>query len=102
MPGEQKTISLRETEGQSIHGIVSFSSDRPVALTALQKTLNIRSETVKMELPPISEATYFPYVPNGGGLSTEFRLANTSAQQAGGQLEFTTPSGEPATTTILR
>ncbi len=102
LPGEQKTISLRETEGQNIHGIVSFSSDHPVTLTALQETLNIRSGTVKMELPPISEAAYFPYVPNGGGLSTEFRLANTSAQQAGGQLGFKTPSGEPAITTILR
>jgi len=102
LPGEQKTISLRGIEGQSIHGIVGFSSDRPVTLTALQKTLNIRSEIIEMELPPISEAAYFPYVPNGGGLSTEFRLANVSVQQAGGQLEFVTPNGEPATATILR
>jgi len=50
----------------------------------------------------LSDEPFSPYVPNGAGLATEIRLANTSTGPIGGRLEFFTPAGAPATGTILR
>ena len=101
-PGQQDTLSVRTAFGAGVRGVVQISSNQAVTVTARQSVTNIRGETIESELPPLSPGSLFPYVPNGGGLSTEFRLANLSAERVQGQIEFLLPSGEPAARTILR
>ena len=101
-PGEQQTVSALAAFGAGARGVMELRSSVPVAVTVRQQVTNIRGEVVESELPPLSPGSVFPYVPNGGGLSTEFRLANVSGERAEGQLAFVMPSGEPADATIIR
>ncbi|MCZ6772371.1 MAG: hypothetical protein O7G83_10395, partial [Proteobacteria bacterium] len=101
-PGAQTVLSIKDLAGANARGIVVVNSESAIAVAARQTTLNIRSESIETELPAIAAHEFFPYVPNGGGLSTEFRLGNLSDNRADGALEFLLPSGEPATGTILR
>ena len=101
-PGQQETLSVRTAFGAAARGVVQLSSSLAVTVTARQRVTNIRGEAIESELPPLSPGSLFPYVPNGGGLSTEFRLANVSTERVQGQLEFLLPTGMPATGTILR
>ena len=101
-PGEQRTASARAAFGPGARGVMELRSDVPVSIVVRQQVTNISGEAVETELPPLSPGSVFPYVPNGGGLSTEFRLANASAERAEGQLAFLMPSGEPAVSTIIR
>ena len=88
--------------GAGARGVLELRSSLPVTVTALQQVTNIRGETIESALPPLSPGNVFPYVPNGDGLSTEFRLANVSPSRVEGRLAFTMPSGEPASGTIIR
>ena len=101
-PGEQRTVSAHEVFGAGARGAVELRSNMAVTVTARQQVTNIRGEVVESELPPLSSGAVFPFVPNGGGLSTEFRLANASGDRAEGRLAFLRPSGEPAEATIIR
>ena len=101
-PGVQVIVSLRAELGADIQGVVELSGNMPVTVTARQSVTNIRAELIESELPALAAESIFPYVPNGGGLSTEFRFANRSAEPIDGYLEFTLPDGEPAEGTILR
>ena len=101
-PGEQQTVSALAAFGAGARGVMELRSSVPLAVTVRQQVTNIRGEVVESELPPLSPGSVFPYVPNGGGLSTEFRLANLSGERVQGQLAFAMPSGEPADTTIIR
>lgn len=100
--GEQRIVSALAAFGAGARGVMELRSDVPVSITVRQQVTNIRGEAVETELPPLSPGSVFPYVPNGGGLSTEFRLANPSTERAEGQLAFLMPSGEPADSTIIR
>lgn len=99
---EQQTVSALALFGTGARGVLELRSSVPVTVTARQHVTNIRGEIVESELPPLSRGGVFPYVPNGGGLSTEFRLANVSGERAEGRLAFLMPSGEPADATIIR
>ncbi len=101
-PGTQMILSIRDLAGAAAHGIVTVASDNAIVVAARQITLNIRSESIETELPAVAANEFVPFVPNGGGLSTEFRLGNMSKNAATGALEFLLPSGQPATGTILR
>ena len=101
-PGEQRTVSAHGVFGAGARGVIELRSNVAVTVTVRQHVTNIRGEVVVSGLPPLSSGTVFPYVPNGGGLSTEFRLANVSGERAQGQLAFLRPSGEPADATIIR
>lgn len=100
--GTQMILSIRDLAGATAHGVVTVSSDTAIVVAARQTTFNIRSESVETDLPAVAANEFIPYVPNGGGLSTEFRLINLSGNMADGALEFLLPSGQPASGTILR
>ena len=101
-PGEQQSVSALAAFGAGARGILELRGSVPVTVTVRQQVTNIRGEIVESELPPLSTGSVFPYVPNGGGLSTEFRLANVSGERVEGHLAFVMPSGEPADATIIR
>ena len=101
-PGTQTVLSIRELAGAAAHGVVTVNSETAIVVAARQTTLNIRAESIETELPAVAANAFIPYVPNGGGLSTEFRLSNLSENTADGALEFLLPSGDPASGTILR
>ena len=101
-PGEQRTVSAQEVFDDGARGVLELRSNAAVTVTVRQHVTNIRGEVIESELPPLSSGAVFPYVPNGGGLSTEFRLANVSGDRAEGELAFLRPSGEPADATIIR
>ena len=100
--GERKTLGVRAEFGAAARGVLELSSRLAVTVTARQRVTNIHGETIESELPPLAPATVFPYVPNGGGWSTEFRFANLSSEPMEGELEFLLPTGEPASGTLLR
>ena len=100
--GEQQTVSTLAAFGAGAKGVLELRSATPVAVSARQHVTTIRGDVVESELPPFSQGSIFPFVPNGGGHSTEFRLANVSAERAEGRLAFLMPSGEPAEATIIR
>jgi len=101
-PGRTGLRVPRAGFGAGARGVMELRSNVAVVVTARRHVTNIRGEVVESELPPLSSGAVFPYVPNGGGLSTEFRLANVSGDRAEGQLAFLRPSGEPADATIIR
>ncbi len=100
--GQQRTVSARMAFGEGARGVLELRATVPVSVTASQHVTNIRGERVESELPALSRGGVFPYVPNGGGISTEIRLANVSGERAEGHLAFLLPSGEPADSTIMR
>jgi hypothetical protein len=101
-PGETAELSAAQEFGAEVSGVVELESDVEITVTARQSVTNISGDLIESELPPLVAAPYFPYVHNGQGISTEFRLANPSARRMEGQLEFARPGGEPADATILR
>jgi len=101
-PGEQVIVSVLAELGENVHGIIELSSNLGVTVTVRRSVTNIRAELIESELPALAVESIFPYVPNGGGLSTEFRFANRSAESIDGYLEFILPDGGPANGTILR
>ena len=100
--GERRTVSTLAAFGAGAKGVLELRGSAPVTVTARRRVTAVRGGVVESELPPLSPGGVFPYVPNGGGISTEFRLANASAEPAAGQLRFLLPSGEPADATIIR
>ena len=101
-PGEQTVLSVRALSGDGAKGVFSVTGDASLVVTAHQTTANIRAEQVDVELPPLGDAQFAPYVPNGAGIATEVRLANMSSEPAAGLLVFSESDGESATGTILR
>ncbi len=101
-PGEQAELSVAREFGVGASGVVELDSDIEITVTARQSVTNISGDLVESELPPLTSASYFPYVHNGQGVSTEFRLVNLSAERVDGQLVFARPNGESANETILR
>ncbi len=101
-PGEQAVLSVRALAGASANGVFSVSGGDAIVVAARQETTNIRAEQVDVELPPLGDAQFAPYVPNGAGIATEVRLANTASEPTAGTLLFTGPDGAPASLTILR
>ena len=101
-PGQQLLSSVRELAGVSARGQFTIESSVPVFAAAHQQTLNIRSELIDVGLPALNNAVNVPFVANGQGISTEFRLTNTGSRSVGGELQFVTATGSPAETTILR
>ena len=101
-PGAQVVVSLRDEFGADAHGVVELESDLELTVSARQTVTNLRAEVVEAELPALSGGTFFPFVPNGQGLSTEFRFANLSDDRIDGTLVFMQSNGEPAAGTILR
>ena len=101
-PGEQAVLSVRALAGASANGVFSVSGDDALVVAARQQTTNIRAEQVDVELPPLGNAKFAPYVPNGAGIATEIRLANTASEPTAGTLLFLEPDGAPASRTILR
>ena len=99
---EQMIMDLGEAVPDMAQGILRVMSEQEIVVSALQRTLNIRGEMIESGLPKIQAATLYPYVINGEGFSTEIRLANTTAQEMTGQLEFHLPDGQAASETILR
>lgn len=103
--GQQVVRRVSDLFGDEVTGVVSVEADRPVGLAARQITTTLRGEVVAVSLPPLGDsagAADFPYVPNGGGLSTEIRLANLSTVEAKGAIEFIRADGTRAADTILR
>ncbi|WP_428098300.1 hypothetical protein [Candidatus Rariloculus sp.] len=101
-PGEQTVLSVRALAGAGANGVFSVTGDDTLVVAARQETTNIRAEQVDVELPPLSNGAFAPYVVNGAGIATEIRLANGSSERIAGTLTFLQPDGEPATGTILR
>ena len=100
--GEQTVLSVRALAGAGANGIVSVTGGDALVVAARQETTNIRAERIDVELPPVGVAQFAPYVPNGAGLATEIRLANTASEPSVGTLRLLEPDGEPASATILR
>jgi len=101
-PAEQAVLSVRALAGSGANGVFSVAGDDTLVVAAHQQTTNIRAEQIDVELPPLRNARFAPYVPNGAGIATEIRLANTSSEPVAGKLRFLEPAGEPASATILR
>jgi hypothetical protein len=79
---------------QSTSGTLTFSSDVPVAATALLGYTNQRNEFLITTVPisdtssPASGTLYFPHFAWGGGWSTEFDLVNPTDSPISGTLNF--------------
>lgn len=101
-PGEQTVLSVQALAGADAHGVFSVTGDDTLVVAARQETTNIRAEQIDVELPPLGDARFAPYVANGAGIATELRLATIASEPIAGTLRFLEPDGEPATGTILR
>ena len=101
-PGEQTVLGVRALAGDGANGVFSVTGADSLVVAARQETTNIRAEQIDVELPPLGDAPFAPYVSNGAGIATEIRLANTSSEPAAGMLQFREPDGTPASGTILR
>ena len=102
MAGQQLRLELGGHFQQGVRGILEVESDVEVSVTARQTTVNLRGETVELELPALATGGSFAYVPNGAGLATELRLANMSAAEATGVIELRLSDGTLARDALLR
>jgi hypothetical protein len=83
-------------------GSFSFTSNVPVAVTALRGTTNERSEfllttlpVTDLSAPPVSGPALFPHFADGGGWTTRIMLVNPSAVTISGTMEFRSALGQP-------
>ncbi len=99
---QQVLLSVRELAGAAVRGRLAVAATLPILTAARQHTLNIHSQTVDTWLPPLSEGSIAPYVADGQGMATEFRLANAGGTAMDGTIRFVTATGQPASGMILR
>jgi len=106
--GERVVLSLEEVLGQSpMRGTVRVFSDAEIAVSLLERTINVVDEEVVMDVPlqrTPAEAVrtiVFPVFRNGEGQATEMLMMNTDRRGHAGTLAVHNPEGETRTV-ILR
>ena len=91
-------------------GTFTFTSNLPVAVTAMRGFVNERSEFLMTTLPvaPLAAGTpgtvYFPHFTDGAGWTTQVILVNPTDAPIGGSVQFRSPgsatAARPATLTL--
>ena len=112
-PMEQRARFLDEDpfNGDSgMLGTFTFTSNLPVAVTAMRGFVNERSEFLMTTLPvaPLAAGTpgtvYFPHFTDGAGWTTQVILVNPTDAPIGGSVQFRSPgsatAARPATLTL--
>ena len=93
--------------GSSFEGSFTFTSNVPVAVTALRGVINERNEFLVTTLPvaetgqlPLpTDTIIFPHFADGGGWTTQLALVNPTDSRIEGTIEFVNEAGSAVTLT---
>ena len=104
-PREQTARFLDEDPfngGSGMLGTFTFTSNQPVAVTALRGFVNERSEFLMTTLPvapltaPTGGTIYFPHFTDGAGWATQVILVNPTDAPIQGSVQFRSPGSTTA------